>query len=88
MILCFVSLFKSQIELVCPYQLHVHVIACFAKCPLLFSRQVKSKEAETCVLKYPGCSYEECSAAVQDENVEIVFRSFIKKVRKKSYMSM
>ena len=44
-------------------------------------RQVGSKEAERCVLKYPGCSFEECSAAAQDENVEIVFRSFIKKVR-------
>lgn len=42
---------------------------------------VGTKEAEKCVLKYPGCSFEECSAAAQDGNVEVVFRSFIKKVK-------
>lgn len=52
-------------------------LLCFG---LVVYRQVGSKEAEKCVLKYPGCSFEECSAAAQDDNVEIVFRSFIKKV--------
>lgn len=37
-------------------------------------------EAERCVLNYPGCCYEECSAAAQTDSVEVVFRSFIKQV--------
>jgi len=41
---------------------------------------VGTVEARKCVLKYPGCSFEECSAAASDDNVEVIFRSFIKKV--------
>lgn len=47
---------------------------------MLHDREVGAKEAEKCVLKYPNCAFEECSAAAQDDNVEVVFRSFIKQV--------
>ena len=45
-----------------------------------WNREVGAKEAERCVLKYPNCAFEECSAAAQDDNVEVVFRSYIKQV--------
>lgn len=59
---------------------NIHAAICYTCNSLITLRVVGTKEAEKCVLKYPGCSYEECSAAAQDDNVEVVFRSFIKKV--------
>ncbi|XP_067948833.1 ras-related and estrogen-regulated growth inhibitor-like protein [Watersipora subatra] len=64
----------------CKSTLNTPILVIGNKIDLNHMRKVGSKEAEKCVLKYPGCSFEECSAASQDDNVEVVFRSFIKKI--------